>query len=98
MRWVWEPTRTRPWPRWAWDRLLGMQATVLSFDDQARVTRLVTDDGRELVADGSVFDQSALRLLRPGQRLSVEATLQGESPGTVTSLRIVGVGPNETIH
>jgi hypothetical protein len=53
-----------------------VQATVHRFDAGAGSGELITDQGLLLPLDPAVFAASGLRLLRPGQRLSVE--LEGE--------------------
>lgn len=70
-----------------------MQATVFSHEPDGTVV-LVTDDGRRMPAGGSAFAGSGLRDLRPGQRLSVEAT----EDGRVTRAWIVGIGEGELIE
>lgn len=68
-----------------------MQATVFSYapDTGARV---VADDGVDHDVSAAVVAQSSLRLLRPGQRVSI--VVQG---GEVVRLWIVGIGEGETI-
>jgi hypothetical protein len=72
-----------------------MQATAHSFDPDSRAGTVVTDGGVLLPFSGEVFDASPLRLLRPGQRLTV--TVAGTGGGAhVASLALesVGVVPN----
>jgi hypothetical protein len=69
-----------------------MQATVHTFDEQTRSGSVLLDDGRERPFDAEVFGRSALRHLRSGQRVSIEAA--GE---VVTRLWVVGIGPGERI-
>ena len=68
-----------------------MQATVHEFDQDARCGRVVTDDGLLIPFGAQAFAASGLRLLRPGQRLTVEVT---ESHGArlVHALRLGNVG------
>ncbi|CAM4034475.1 hypothetical protein [Janibacter anophelis] len=68
-----------------------MQATVFSHDPDT--TTVVTDDGRRLHVAPEVFAASALRFVRPGQRVSI--TVEGTR---VTRLWIVGIGDGETIR
>jgi len=49
-----------------------MQGTVATFDPHTRSGSLLLDDGTELAFGAEAFDRSGLRLLRLGQRLSVE--------------------------
>jgi|tagenome__1003787_1003787.scaffolds.fasta_scaffold12108756_2 cold shock CspA family protein len=48
-----------------------MQGTVATFDPQHRTGTLVLDDGSELPFGEAAFAASGLRLLRPGQRLTI---------------------------
>lgn len=70
-----------------------MQATVHRFDDQTRSGSVLQDDGVEVPFDARAFDASGLRLLRVGQRLTVEI-----EDGQVTRLFIVGVGAGQPIR
>lgn len=70
-----------------------MQATVARFDPDSREGTVVLDDGHEIPFPGHVFDASALRLLRPGQRLTISV-----QDGAVTALGIVGIGEDATIR
>jgi cold shock CspA family protein len=49
-----------------------MQASVHSFDPQTGDGSVLLDDGRRVPFDGEVFARSGLRLLRSGQRVTVE--------------------------
>lgn len=69
-----------------------MQATVHTFDEGTRAGSVLLDDGRERPFDAEVFAQSALRHLRSGQRVSIEA-----ADDVVTRLWVVGIGPGERI-
>ena len=66
-----------------------------SFDPATGDGSVLLDDGRRVPFDGSVFARSGLRLLRTGQRVTIE--LSGEamtdetSPLTVHRLGIRGV-------
>jgi cold shock CspA family protein len=70
-----------------------MQASVHRYDDQDGSGSVLLDDGREIPFSGAVMDASGLRLLRPGQRLSIEM-----SATELTRLWIVGIGDDETIR
>lgn len=70
-----------------------MQASVHRYDDESGSGSVLLDDGREIPFQGSVIDASGLRLLRPGQRVSIEM-----SAATLTRLWIVGIGDDEPIR
>lgn len=74
-------------------RLVPVQATVHRFDRESRSGSVLADDGVLLSFDGAAFDRSGLRLLRVGQRLTVEVV-----DSKVRSLHIVGVGGGRPIH
>ena len=64
-----------------------MQGTIATFDPDTRSGTLLLDDGSELAFGTDAFDRSGLRLLRLGQRVTVEP---GEG-GTIRRVRIPGV-------
>jgi cold shock CspA family protein len=70
-----------------------MQASVHQYQDEDGSGSVLLDDGREIPFDVSVMDASGLRLLRPGQRVSIEM-----SDTALTRLWIVGIGDGEPIH
>ena len=70
-----------------------MQASVHKYDDTSGSGSVLLDDGLEVPFDGIVMDASGLRLVRPGQRVSIEMT-----GSAVTRLWIVGIGDGETIR
>jgi cold shock CspA family protein len=70
-----------------------MQASVHQYHDENGSGSVLLDDGREIPFDVSVMDASGLRLLRPGQRVSIEMT-----DTALTRLWIVGIGDDEPIH
>jgi cold shock CspA family protein len=70
-----------------------MQASVHRYHDENGSGSVLLDDGREIPFDVSVMDASGLRLLRPGQRVSIEM-----SETALTRLWIVGIGDGEPIH
>jgi 2-phospho-L-lactate guanylyltransferase len=49
-----------------------MQGTVSAFDDDTRAGSVLLDDGRELRFSGEAVHDTGLRLLRPGQRVSLD--------------------------
>jgi hypothetical protein len=74
-----------------------VQATVHRFDPTTRSGSVVTDTGVVLPFATDVFDASPLRMLRPGQRLTV--TVAGSGTGakvTGLALGLVGVVPSRT--
>lgn len=71
----------------------SMQATVHRFDPETHTGSVLRDDGVELPFTAPAFESSGLRLLRVGQRLTVEVV-----DDLVVGLRIVGVGPGEPIR
>ncbi|MFI5490997.1 cold-shock protein [Actinoplanes sp. NPDC051859] len=64
-----------------------MQGTIATFDTQTSTGTLLLDDGSELTFPAAAFHASGLRLLRPGQRVGVEATPDGE----ITRVRVPGI-------
>jgi len=70
-----------------------MQASVHRYEDDNGSGSVLLDDGREIPFDSKVMDASGLRLLRPGQRVSIEM-----SATALTRLWIVGIGDNEPIR
>jgi cold shock CspA family protein len=64
-----------------------MQGTIATFDPDTRSGTLLLDDGTELAFGAPAFDRSGLRLLRLGQRVSVEA----EPAGAVQRIAIPGI-------
>ncbi|MGH3331620.1 MAG: hypothetical protein ACRDPJ_10010 [Nocardioidaceae bacterium] len=54
-----------------------MQATVSSFDPETLEGSVLLDDGVELPFGADALDGSGLRLLRPGQRVRLDASGEG---------------------
>ncbi|HEU4348456.1 MAG TPA: cold-shock protein [Actinoplanes sp.] len=54
-----------------------MQATVATYDPQSHTGTLLLDDGSQLAFPAAAFECSGLRLLRLGQRVTVEADPTG---------------------
>jgi cold shock CspA family protein len=50
-----------------------MQGTVATYDAETHTGKLLLDDGTELGFGAEAFERSGLRLLRLGQRVSIEA-------------------------
>lgn len=75
-----------------------MQATVHTFDPADGSGEVILDTGKVVPFAGEVFARSELRLLRTGQRVSIELSGDPEADGTVvTRLWIRGIGPGEII-
>lgn len=62
-----------------------MQATVRSYDPASRSGSVFTDDGTVLTFDAAALAGSGLRLLRPGQRVS----LRRSSGGAIAALTLI---------
>lgn len=63
-----------------------MQASVHEFDPETGAGSVLLDDGLRVPFDGEAFAASGLRLLRSGQRLTVQVR-----DGAVVDLRLIGV-------
>ena len=85
-----------------------MQASVHTFDDETGAGSVLLDDGREVPFAADVFAASALRHVRPGQRVSIDldpaddsdggdSDGDGGTHGSVTKLWIVGIGDDQRI-
>lgn len=70
-----------------------MQATVHSFDEQTADGSVITDNGRVLRFDATVFAASQLRHVRQGQRVDIEV-----GAGGVSRIWINGIGPGQRIR
>lgn len=71
-----------------------MQASVHTFDDGTGAGSALLDDGREVHFSAEVFAASALRHVRPGQRVSIDLDADDR---TVQRLWIVGIGDDQRI-
>ncbi|MEV4942000.1 hypothetical protein ACFV14_23810 [Streptomyces zaomyceticus] len=61
-----------------------MQATAFTYDSETRSGSVLLDDGTPVEFGAEAFEAGGLRLLRPGQRVRIEA-----EPGTAgAGLRI----------
>ena len=58
-----------------------MQGTIATFDPDTHSGTLLLDDGTELAFPASAFARSGLRLLRLGQRVTVESDEKGGVAG-----------------
>ena len=63
-----------------------MQASVHEFDPATAAGSVLLDDGRRLLFSPEAFAQSRLRLLRPGQRVTIDVI-----DDHIVALRIVGI-------
>jgi len=68
-----------------------MQATVHSFDPDSRGGSVVTDEGILVPLGPQALEESALRTLHQGQRLTVTVTGTG-AQARVTTLALESVG------
>jgi cold shock CspA family protein len=64
-----------------------MQGTVATYDPDTRAGTLLLDDGTELAFPAQAFERSGLRLLRLGQRV----TLESGPDGSVTRVALPGI-------
>jgi 2-phospho-L-lactate guanylyltransferase len=71
----------------------SMQASVHRFDPDTHTGSVLRDDGVELPFEAPAFEASGLRLLRVGQRLTVEVV-----DDVVVAMHIVGVGAGQPIR
>ncbi|GIE84049.1 cold-shock protein [Actinoplanes regularis] len=65
-----------------------MQGTIATFDQGTHTGTLLLDDGSELAFEAEAFARSGLRLLRLGQRVSIEA----KPDGRIHRMLIPGIG------
>jgi cold shock CspA family protein len=65
----------------------GMQGTVATFDPRTHTGTLLLDDGTELPFPAAAFARSGLRLLRLGQRVTVETA----GDGTIARVGLPGI-------
>lgn len=64
-----------------------VQATIATFDPETRSGSLLLDDGTALPFGADAFRRSGLRLLRLGQRVTVES----DATGVVWRVLIPGI-------
>jgi cold shock CspA family protein len=64
-----------------------MQCTVATFDPQSHAGTLLLDDGTELAMPAEAFRRSGLRLLRLGQRVTIET----DADGSVRRVSVHGI-------
>ncbi|MEG8277824.1 hypothetical protein [Streptomyces sp. AHA2] len=55
-----------------------MQATAYTYDPESRSGQVLLDDGTPVPFDAAAFDAGGLLLLRPGQRVRIEAEGAGD--------------------
>jgi 2-phospho-L-lactate guanylyltransferase len=63
-----------------------VQGSVHRFDPQTGSGSVLLDDGTEVPFDGAAFERSGLRLLRVGQRLTVDLV-----DDEAVDLRLLGI-------
>ncbi|MFE1172710.1 hypothetical protein [Streptomyces sp. NPDC058773] len=56
-----------------------MQATAYTYDSETRSGSVLLDDGTPLPFDTAAFDAGGLLLLRPGQRVRIDVTGEGDA-------------------
>ncbi|MER5887331.1 hypothetical protein ABT160_26255 [Streptomyces sp. NPDC001941] len=56
-----------------------MQATAYTYESETRTGSVLLDDGTPVEFGSAAFDAGGLRLLRPGQRVRIEAEGEGAS-------------------
>jgi len=64
-----------------------MQATIATFDPDTHTGTLLLDDGTELPFPAAAFARSGLRLVRLGQRVTIES----DAAGAVAGLWLPGI-------
>ena len=69
------------------------QGSVHTFDPTTGAGSVLLDDGTDVAFDELAFERSGLRLLRLGQRVSLDRA----EDGTITRVFIRGIGDGETI-
>jgi len=55
-----------------------MQGTAYTYDPDTRTGSVLLDDGTPVPFDAAAFDAGGLRMLRPGQRVRIEVTGEGD--------------------
>jgi cold shock CspA family protein len=64
-----------------------MQGTVATYDPQTHAGTLLLDDGSRVTFPAVAFERSGLRLLRLGQRVTIDAA----ADGTVLRITVPGI-------
>jgi 2-phospho-L-lactate guanylyltransferase len=70
------------------------QGSVHTFDPSTGAGSVLLDSGEELAFSADAFAVSGLRMLRPGQRVSLDR----DADGDVTRVYIRGIGDDEVIR
>lgn len=70
------------------------QGSVHTFDPSTGAGSVLLDDGVEVPFPAKAFARSSLRLLRPGQRVSLDRN----ADGVITRVFIRGIGDAEPIR
>jgi cold shock CspA family protein len=65
-----------------------MQGTIATYDPRTHAGTLLLDDGREVAFPAEAFERSGLRLLRLGQRVTIDRA----ADGTVLTVMLPGIG------
>jgi cold shock CspA family protein len=65
-----------------------MQGTIATYDPRTHAGTLLLDDGREVAFPAEAFERSGLRLLRLGQRVTIDSA----ADGTVLRVSMPGIG------
>jgi cold shock CspA family protein len=65
-----------------------MQGTIATYDPRTHAGTLLLDDGSELAFPAEAFERSGLRLLRLGQRVTIDRA----ADGTVLTVMLPGIG------
>jgi cold shock CspA family protein len=65
-----------------------MQGTIATYDSRTHAGTLLLDDGREVAFPAEAFERSGLRLLRLGQRVTIDSA----PDGTVLRVSMPGIG------
>ncbi|MBC7273164.1 MAG: cold-shock protein [Actinomycetales bacterium] len=69
------------------------QGSVHTFEPATGAGSVLLDDGLEIPFSAEAFEAGGLRLLRPGQRVSLDR----DADGTITRVYLRGIGEGETI-
>jgi cold shock CspA family protein len=65
-----------------------MQGTIATYDPRTHAGTLLLDDGSEVAFPAEAFERSGLRLLRLGQRVTIDSA----ADGTVLKVALPGIG------
>jgi cold shock CspA family protein len=65
-----------------------MQGTIATYDPRTHAGTLLLDDGSEVAFPAEAFERSGLRLLRLGQRVTIDRA----ADGAVLKVMLPGIG------